>query len=147
VSPARLGVWFWRAFWITAVICGAIVVTTTLHAAERRPAFHPLTIAQITADNPAAWRGLRTHVEVTGFVTYKAIEEDGDVHLRICDSARVKGMDRKRCIVAELIPALPLSPAPKVRQHVWLRGIYRFDGEHGHGWAEVHPVLWWRPAP
>jgi hypothetical protein len=102
--------------------------------------FHLLAIRDITADNPGAWRHLRTHIEVTGFVTYKAREADGDTHLRVCDSPRVRTMDRKRCIVAECIPALPCA-APKVGAHVRVRGIYRWDGEHAHGWAEVHPVL------
>lgn len=102
--------------------------------------FHVLTIADITADNPIAWKHLRTHIEVTGFVTYVAKEDDGDVHIRVCDSPKVKTMDRKRCLVMEIVPALPL-PAPKVGERVTGRGIYRFDGEHAHGWSELHPLL------
>lgn len=74
----------------------------------------------------------RTHVEVRGTVTYRRKEEDGDVHLRICDGGL--------CIVAECIPELP-APCVGVRKGevVTVRGISRYDKQHG--WGEVHPVL------
>lgn len=73
-----------------------------------------------------------THVEVRGVVTYRAREDDGDIHLRVCDGGL--------CIVAECIPELP-TPCAGVRKGdaVAVRGISRFDRKHG--WGEVHPVL------
>ena len=103
--------------------------------------FHPVQIGAMARETCGYWEKVHTHVEVEGWVTYKAREEDGDWHLRICDDAGVKDMDRKRCVVAEIIPALPLKP-PNVGDHVRVQGIYRFDAERpNHGWAEVHPVL------
>jgi hypothetical protein len=104
--------------------------------------FHPVTIRSMAKDNPAEWKAVHTHVEVEGWVTYKAREDDGDIHIRLCDSPTLKGMDRKHCIVLEVIPALPL-PAPRIGEHIRARGIARFDAEMpGHHWFEVHPVLW-----
>jgi hypothetical protein len=73
-----------------------------------------------------------THVEVSGVVTYRRKEDDGDAHIRICDAGI--------CIVAECIPELP-EPCVGVRKGdtVTVRGISRYDKQHG--WAEVHPVL------
>ena len=103
--------------------------------------FHPVRIDQMAADTCGHWEKVHTHLEVEGWVTYKAREEDGDWHLRVCDDPGVKDMNRRRCIVAEIIPAVPLKP-PAVGDHVRIRGIYRFDAEEpNHGWAEVHPVL------
>jgi hypothetical protein len=102
--------------------------------------YHRYTIAQITAENPLDWKHPLTHIEVEGFLTYKAHEGDGDWHLRLCESAQIQKVDIKRCIVAEIIPLLPHA-VPKVGAHVRVRGIYRWDGENpGHHWAEVHPV-------
>lgn len=103
--------------------------------------FHPIQIIQMARETCGHWEKVHTHVEVDGWVTYKAREDDGDWHLRICDDQAIHTMNRLRCIVAEIIPALPLKP-PKVGDHVRVRGIYRFDAEEpNHGWAEVHPVL------
>jgi hypothetical protein len=70
-----------------------------------------------------------THVAVTGTVTLVRHETDGDLHIRLNDGAAF--------IVAECIPELPCV-APKMGQRVQVRGISRFDAEHG--WYEVHPV-------
>lgn len=115
---------------------------SALRAAEDgKRAFHPRTIAQITEEDPVDWKHPLTHVQTEGWLTYKAHEDDGDWHLRLCDSARLQKMDAKRCVVAEIIPELPLE-VPKMGAHVRVQGIYRWDGENpGHHWAEVHPVL------
>lgn len=103
--------------------------------------FHPITIAQMNAESCDHWKKLATHLQVEGFVTYKAKEDDGDWHIRICDSPKVKTMDKGHCIVAEIVPALPLPP-PKVGDHVSVQGIYRYDAEDpGHHWQEIHPLL------
>lgn len=88
----------------------------------------------------AAGKVRRTHVLVEGYVAFVKIEEDGDRHIRLCDSASVTTMDRKRCVVLECIPELP-CPAPKVGDHIAVAGISRFDPENGHRWYELHPVL------
>lgn len=105
--------------------------------------FHPRTIAQITAESPANWKHPLTHIQVSGWVTYVVKEGDGDLHVRLCDSAKLKSMDVARCIVAEIIPEL--TPKGyfklKVGQHISVDGIYRYDGENpGHHWHECHPV-------
>jgi len=103
--------------------------------------FHPITIAQMNADTCDHWTKLATHLQVEGWVTYKAKEDDGDWHLRICDDKAINGMNSLHCIVAEIIPALPIPP-PKVGDPVRVQGIYRFDAENpGHHWNEIHPVL------
>ena len=108
---------------------------------EVHRAFHARTIAQISAEDPRNWKHPLTHVQVEGWITYRVKEGDGDWHLRICDSPRLEGMDVKRCVVAEIIPELPME-VPKRGAHLRVRGIYRFDGENpGHHWHEVHPVL------
>jgi hypothetical protein len=104
-------------------------------------AFHPIQIGAMAAETPGHWRKMRTHIEVEGWVTYVATEDDGDHHIRICDDPKVQGVNLKRCVVAEIIPALPL-PVPKAGDHVRVQGISRFDAElPGHNWWEVHPVL------
>lgn len=114
-------------------------------AAEEGRTYHPISITELAAENPAVWKRAHTHVEVEGFVTYFKREADGDMHVRLCDSAKVAGMNRQRCLVAEAIPALPLlgSGGPLLirrGQHLRVRGIYRFDAERNHNWAEIHPI-------
>lgn len=116
------------------------MLTALLLAAALAPTFHPLAIGELATEDAGRWRRMRTHVEVAGFVTYARREEDGDLHLRLCDSPRVWGMNRARCIVAECIPALPCR-APRPGSRVRVRGISRYDAERGHRWWEVHPVL------
>jgi hypothetical protein len=110
-------------------------------AAPVKRTFHPYAIVQVTAENPVNWRHPLTHLQIEGWVTYKAHEQDGDWHLRICDDPKLMVMDAKHCLVGEIIPELPL-PVPKLGAHVQVEGIYRFDAEHpGHMWAECHPIL------
>ncbi|MBZ5702115.1 MAG: hypothetical protein LAN84_09730 [Acidobacteriia bacterium] len=111
-----------------------------VRATEEARVYHPVTIAQMAADNPAKWAHVHTHVEITGWATFVKLEADSDIHIRICDSAAIKTMDRTRCVVAECIPEIPCA-APRVGQRVKVRGIYRFDAENRmHNWAEIHPV-------
>jgi hypothetical protein len=79
--------------------------------------------------NLAAGKVKATHIAVTGTVTLVKHEADGDLHIRLNEGAAF--------IVAECIPELPCV-APKLGQRVQVRGISRFDAEHG--WYEVHPV-------
>lgn len=109
--------------------------------------YHPVAVGDVATDNPASWRRVATHVEVLGWVTYSKVEEDGDVHLRLCESPKVSGMDPKRCIVAECVPELPCKK-PKVGACVIVKGITRYDAETpGHHWWEIHPVEAIRPCP
>jgi len=94
---------------------------------------------QVPLDDLALGKVRQTHVEVRGFVTYELREEDGDLHIRICDSLAYLGMDRSHCIVAECIPELPCEKPPAASR-VIVQGISRFDHENGHKWYEVHPV-------
>jgi len=112
--------------------------------AEAGRVFHPYPISVIASADPMHWKGhFFTHTQTEGFVTYKAHESDRDWHLRLCDSAGIRTMDKAHCIVLEIIPELPL-PVPKLGAHIRARGIYRFDAElPGHNWAELHPLISW----
>ena len=70
-----------------------------------------------------------THVEVCGPVVYRRKMEDGDYHITLDN-----GLAR---MVVEIIPAIPLDP-PKKGQRIRVRGISRWDRDHG--WPEVHPA-------
>jgi hypothetical protein len=107
--------------------------------------YHPIGVAEFAKENPQKWsRKLHTHVQVEGFITYMKAEEDGDLHVRVCETAGVKGMDRSACIVAEFIPTMGSTSHAKnhlrTGQRVRIEGISRFDAEPGHMWWEVHPV-------
>lgn len=115
----------------------AMILALFLLAALSRT-YWPLTPSQLAAEDPAHWSHCRTHISVEGFLNYKKVEEDGDTHLRICET-KVAGMDRRWCIVAECVPALACK-APPIGSRVRVRGVSRFDAEKGHRWWEVHPV-------
>jgi hypothetical protein len=85
--------------------------------------YHKVTIAQMATT-------AYTHVEVTGKVTLVRTEDDGDTHIRLTDG--------KNFVVAECIPVLRCPRVPKVGETITVRGISRFDKEHG--WYEIHPV-------
>lgn len=105
---------------------------------ERR--YHRISIAEMAQDEPADWNKVSTHVELFGWVRYVAHEDDGDLHIRICEDPRIEGMDRKHCIVAECTPWLKCRQ-PRVGAKVLVRGISRYDAESpGHHWWECHPV-------
>lgn len=114
----------------------AIAIVLSLAAVPAR-LYHPVTIQDL-----AAGKVRHTHVEVSGFVTYQTMEVDGDRHVRICDSPKVRSMNRVHCVVGECLPWRP-CPAPKIGENVKARGIRRHDDENGHKWEEVHPLEWW----
>lgn len=116
---------------------GLLLLTLLTLAAAPVRNYHSTTIADLISG-----RVVRTHVELSGFVTYQTMEDDGDRHIRICDSAAVKAMDRARCVVLECVPWRPCA-APKLGEKVMVRGIVRFDRENGHGWWELHPLEFW----
>ena len=92
-------------------------------AGKGRRRYWPMTIAQVA-------RALHTHGCVTGTVTERVTEADGDVHVRLEDG--------KSFLIAEIIPEIPVAaPAAGVRAEVC--GITRYDGEHK--WPELHPVF------
>jgi hypothetical protein len=102
------------------------------HAAE--DAFHHLSLSAYAVMAPGA-ATIPTHLCVSGTVRYVRKEHDGDIHVRVCDGAL--------CIVAEIIPAVPL-PRPRKGSTISVCGITRYDGCPGHGWHELHPVLSWQ---
>lgn len=109
-----------------------------LLAAALSRTYWPVTPSQLAAEDPAHWKKCRTHLSVEGFLTYRRLEDDGDQHLRICET-RIEKMDRAWCIVAECIPRMPCN-VPPLGSRVRVEGISRFDAENGHRWFEVHPV-------
>lgn len=84
-----------------------------------------------------------THVETNGIVRYVRKENDGDVHVMVCETEFGTGSRAnymKGCVLAECIPAVPL--ACTVLHHgdlVTMWGISRYD--RWHRWNELHPVL------
>jgi hypothetical protein len=84
-----------------------------------------------------------THVETNGIVRYVRGENDGDVHVMVCETPSSSGTVHhwlQGCVLAECIPAVPL--ACKVLHHgdlVTIWGISRYD--RWHRWNEIHPVL------
>jgi hypothetical protein len=107
--------------------------------------YHKYEIADLAAVDPSNWHGkFLTHIEISGWITYMAKEGDGDIHLRLCDSADApKLMDHKHCMVAEIAPTLQPKGyfKPKKGMHITVRGIGRYDAENpGHHWWECHPV-------
>lgn len=83
---------------------------------------------------------------ITGYVINHSDEPDGDYHFNIA-ATDLGSIDRNRAIddfvVCEIIPELPIDPPP-LHSYVTVRGIARWDIEHG--WPELHPVLSWQPA-
>jgi len=108
--------------------------TPTGSDAPYKRVYHPVSIIALAGGTVR-----HTHVEVGGFVTYIAHEDDGDLHIRLCTDPKIKVMDRNRCIVAECIPKMP-CPAPEMGSRVTVHGISRFDKETNHLWGEVHPI-------
>jgi hypothetical protein len=81
---------------------------------------------------------MATHVAVGGFVT-SVKAQDGDIDIRICESPKVEGMDRARCILAKCIPKLPFE-VPQIGKPIAVKGITRYDAKAGAHWWEIHPV-------
>lgn len=78
------------------------------------------------------------HIEITGFITYKSSESDGDYHIRVCTDS----VNTDDFVICEIIPELPMpNGIPTLHKTVTVRGIARWDFEHG--WPEIHPVLEW----
>ena len=79
-------------------------------------------------------------VEVTGFIDYKAKQDDGDYHIRLVADPASAGSSE--FVICETIPELPMpNGMPVLHTTVTIRGIARWDTEHG--WPEIHPVLSW----
>lgn len=116
------------------IMVASILLAGAMRADGPR-SYHEVTIAALAAGHVR-----HTHVVVEGYVSYVRFEEDGDLHIRLCDAPDVKGMNRHRCVIAECIPELPCPP-PDIGSKVAVAGIGRFDRENGHKWGEIHPVL------
>lgn len=117
-----------------AIAVAALLASCALPAHTAEDAFHHLALDTYALMAPAA-PGIPTHLCVTGTVRYVRAERDGDVHVRLCDGAL--------CVVAEIIPAVPLARPPKGAR-IEACGITRYDGWPGHGWHELHPLLAWK---
>lgn len=93
-----------------------------------------LHFQKVTIANLAAGKVHMTRAEVTGEVTLRKKEADGDIHMRISDG--------QHFVVAECMPEIDglwqQCSTVKVGSTVTVQGITRFDGEHK--WWEVHPV-------
>jgi hypothetical protein len=99
-----------------------------------------LSIGELVSEDPNRWTDkMSSHAALSGFVTDVAKRDDGDVTIRICETPRIEGMDRARCIVAQCIPKIPCD-APKVGKPITVDGITRYDARVGSHWWEINPV-------
>lgn len=84
-----------------------------------------------------------THVETNGIVRYVRKENDGDVHVMVCETPSSSGTAHhwmQGCVLAECIPAIPLECSTiKHGDLITVWGISRYD--RWHHWNELHPVL------
>ncbi len=106
-------------------------------AAVASVTYSSFSIGTIASQNPAT-STLPTHVQVTGWVTSKAKQADGDWHIYVCDSASFTYFSKLHCINAEVVPYLQCNPLPGNGTQVTLNGTLRFDGPQD--WWEIHPV-------
>lgn len=86
-------------------------------------------------------------MEVTGYVIDHASEDDGDHHFNLADvdyGSIAANQVIEDFLVCEIIPELPV-PDPPLHARITVRGIWRWDIEHG--WPECHPVFSWVLAP
>lgn len=114
---------------------GAAVLLAAVLAGSGEDGFRQMELGDFALKRPED--RVPTHLCVTGTVRRPLREKDGDVHVRLCNDSGVL------CIVAEIIPQLPMLP-PRDGQRVTACGITRFD--HYHGWQELHPLLGWEPS-
>lgn len=105
-------------------------------------AYHPATVALLQNRD----RFVYPHVEVTGYVIDHAGESDGDHHFNLAETdlgSIAANAAIADFVVCEIIPEVPV-PDPPLHGRVTVRGIWRWDIEHG--WPEIHPVLSWTLA-
>jgi hypothetical protein len=85
---------------------------------------------------------------ITGKVVYKATQADGDTHMIVADPAVPNTLTTLAAltaggydfVVCEVSPEIPMA-LPQLHSTVMVRGITRWDYEHG--WPELHPLLGW----
>lgn len=120
-------------------LAGLGAIAAVLTAARPTPAltrpYHPATVAQL-----ASGAFPYTHASVTGRVVYTRLEDDGDLHVRVVDTAAAA--DTTIAIIGECIPELPCRRPPVGAIVTW-HGITRRDPEHR--WMELHPIEWESP--
>lgn len=111
----------------------ALLLAAPVLAKEDR-AFHPVDVATMAAEPPGSPQ-VPTKIQLRDRITYKKVETDGTVHLRM-------GFG-DASIALECIPEMPAVQAACRNVRVWSRvdvqGISHWDSSHG-GW-ELHPVL------
>ena len=103
-------------------------------------AYVELSIGELIAEDANRWTDkMAAHVSIGGFVTQVTKRDDGDTDIRICESPRVEGMDRARCIISKCIPKLPCD-VPQVGKPITVKGISRYEAKVGTHWWEINPV-------
>jgi hypothetical protein len=119
-----------RAFPLLFLLLLALAIPA--HAGE--DAYYTMDLKDLALATPAD--RLHTHLCVTGTVAQVKHEADDDWHVKLCDDGL--------CIVLEIVPDIPVSrPAKGAR--ITACGIERWNS--WHGWRELHPVAYWKPAP
>lgn len=82
------------------------------------------------------------HVSAEGYVSdINLDEEDGDLTFRlVSDPSHPQSF-----VVCEIIDSIKVKP-PRPGSRIRVYGVSRYDGQAGHNWYEVHPVLGIEPA-
>lgn len=115
-----------------AALCLLLALAIPAHAGE--DAYFTMDLKALALAAPAD--RLHAHLCVTGTVSQVKHEKDDDWHVRLCDSGL--------CIVLEIVPDIPVS-RPAKGSRITACGIERWDS--WHGWRELHPLSFWKPAP
>ena len=120
----------------------AITATPAAKPAEQpsKRTYVELSIGELIGEDPNRWTDrMATHAAVGGFVTQVTKRDDGDTDIRICESPRVVGMDRARCIMSKCIPKIPCE-IPQVGKPITVKGITRYEAKVGTHWWEINPI-------
>ena len=82
------------------------------------------------------------HIAAEGYVSDLNVDkEDGDLTFRlVSDPSQPQSF-----VVCEIIDSIKVQP-PRPGSRIRVYGVSRFDGQAGHNWYEVHPVLGIEPA-
>lgn len=97
--------------------------------------FRRVSIDQLKSNN-------EPHIMAEGYVTDISVDkEDGDMTFRLVSDPRKPDS----FVVCEIMDTIKIK-MPAVGSRVRVYGVSRFDGQDGHNWYEVHPVLGIEPG-
>jgi putative zinc finger protein len=134
---------------VIGILMMAIGVSLTVGGAgERRESKLEPDLARIDTNNfrQVSIDGIKNssdpHIAAEGYVSdINVDEEDGDLTFRlVSDPSHPQSF-----VVCEIIDSIKVKP-PRAGSRIRVYGVSRYDGQAGHNWYEVHPVLGIEPA-